>query len=116
MLKVTASDPLTRFRGDTLGDKFVVTSNGTTPQDLTGFTARLTVNTVKEPTVTDLPLFTVVGVIEDAPGGVLLFNPSLGQVDQVPGKYFYDVELTTPTGKIITVAKGTYTIKQDISK
>lgn len=116
MLKTVASDTIVRYRGDTLGDKFTITSNGTLPQDITGYSARLTVNAVKDPAVTDTPLFTLTGVIDDAPNGVFVFEPTVFQADQVPGKYYYDVELTTPAGKIVTVARGTYQIKQDVSK
>lgn len=116
MLKTVASDPITRYRGDTLGDKFVVTSDGTTPVDITLYSARLTINAVKDPSVTDTPLYTLVGTAVDPVNGVFLFEPSALQADQVPGKYYYDVELTTPAGKIVTIAKGSYIFKQDVSK
>ncbi len=116
MLKVVASDKIVRYRGDTLGDKVIITSDGVLPQDITGYTARLTVNLLADPGPTDLPLFELTGVIDDAPGGVFVFSPTPLQADQAPGKYFYDVELTTPSGRIVTVAKGVYQIKQDIGK
>lgn len=116
MLSTVASDTIVRYRGDTLGDKFTITSDGSTPVDITNYTARLTVNAVKDPSDSDTPLFEITGTIDDAPGGVFVFEPSEAQADQEPGKYYYDVELTTPAGKIVTVAKGTYQFKQDISK
>lgn len=32
-----------------------------------------------------------------------------------PGKYFYDIEITTSTAKVYTVSKGTFEIIQDIT-
>lgn len=117
MLKIVASDPLTRYRGDTLGDKVTITSNGTTPMDVSAYSARMSVNVLKDPTDTDTPLYTLTGTFDtDGTDGVFLFEPSAIQADQAPGKYYYDVELTTPSGKIVTVAKGSYTYKQDVSK
>lgn len=118
MLKAVASDPLTRYRGDTLPDQFSVTSDGTTLVNLTGYTARMTLNAVKDPSPTDTPLYTLTGAFlsGDATLGVFTFEPSEVQANQTPGKYYYDVELTTPAGSIVTIAKGSYTYRQDISK
>lgn len=117
MLKTVASDPITRYRGDTLGDTFTITSDGETAVDITSYTARMTVNALKDPTADDDPMFTLTGAFfTDGTDGIFVFEPSEMQADQEPGKYFYDVELTTPAGKIVTIAKGSYIFKQDVSK
>lgn len=117
MLTVVATDPVVRYRGDTLPDRFLLTSDGTTPVDVTLYSARLTVNALKDPGVTDTPLFELTGATTGTPtDGYFMFEPSLLEADQEPGKYYYDIEITTPAGYIVTVAKGTYTFKQDIGK
>ena len=86
--------------------------------DITGATFLLTVNTVRDPTVSPpvgTELFQVVGVIFDAPAGKVRFAPTSVDTDLDPGKYFYDVQMTAG-GQVTTVLKGVCRILQDITK
>jgi hypothetical protein len=107
---------VSRFRGDTVADEFVVRDSTGNAVDITGFTFRLTVNAEKAPANTDNQLFSIDGVITDEAGGVVEFAPTDVQADQSPGKYFFDVEMTDGNGRIQTIVTGTYVFRQDISK
>jgi hypothetical protein len=113
LLKVT-SDTITRFRGDTFADLFLVTENAVAV-DLTGFSAKLSISTLKNPSPTDVPVYTLSGVIPNPIDGKIYFSPSTLQAKQEPGTYYYDVQLTTNTGDIVTIAKGTYKFLFDIT-
>lgn len=104
-------------RGDSDAKGFVVQDSAGVAVNITGFSFRLTVNTDKNPTQNvGEELFTIVGVITDAVNGKVAFAPTSTDTDQIPGKYFYDVEQTDGSGLISTVIKGVAQIIQDISK
>lgn len=113
-----------RFRADTLPVKRRLTQDGSpTVVDITGFSFLLTVNTVKNPSNASPEIGTELFQI-----AATLTNPTNGQFqfDYVgspqgpelldPGNYFYDMQMTDVGGVVRTIAKGKYTIKQDITK
>ncbi len=103
-------------RGDSDAKGFAVQDSDEVAIDITGFTFKLTVNSEKEPTNQDNEQFTIVGVITDAPGGLVAFSPTSVDTDITPGTYYYDVEQinTDSAKKTLIVAK--VTIVQDITK
>lgn len=107
---------INRYRGDTTPDKWVITNEDGSPRDLTGCSAVLTVNSLKNPPTTATQLFTITGTITAPLTGVVQFFPSAPQADQTPGKYFFDVQLTDVDGLVSTIEKGVYRFLQDISK
>lgn len=107
---------ITRYRGDTVADKVTVTDSAGVVVNITGFSFLLTVNKEKEPASTSNQLFQVAGVITNAPAGMVEFSPTANQANQVPGKYYYDVQMTDGAGRIQTILFGRYVIKQDITK
>mgnify|MGYP003385405784 CR=1 FL=1 len=109
--------PITRYRGDTVADEFLVTDATGAALDLTGASLIMTVSTVKAPTDGTTKLFELPGVIIGAPtAGIVHFTPSALQANQTPGKYYYDIQLTDGTGAITTLVLDVYSFKQDISK
>lgn len=113
-----ASPTITRFRGDTKADLFTIKTANGNAVDITGFTFTLTVNDIENPSVATPGniLMALTGTITDATRGEVEFAPSVGEADQTPGSYFYDVEMVDVATRITTIAKGTYTFTQDISK
>lgn len=115
-----------RKRGDTAPDEIIVldeesTQVPTPALDITGFSYKMTVNTERDPDpvgppIVGVELYSLVGVITDAPNGKLEHAPSVAQADQLPDVYWYDVEQTDGTGKIKTIAKNKYIYDQDITK
>lgn len=107
---------ITRKRGDTYADEWVIRS-GTTglPVDITGYTFALTVDSRKEPTDESTKLYTLAGVIVDAAAGRVEFAPSASQANQV-GAFFYDAQMTDTAGRKRTFDAGKYKYTQDITK
>lgn len=107
---------ITRKRGDTYADEFVLTSKTTRlPINLTGYTFLLTVDPEKAPTGTTNNLYQLSGTILDAAAGRVEFAPSATQADHV-GTYYYDVQMVDGTGRKRTVVAGKYKYEQDITK
>lgn len=125
MAECTENDlEICRFRGDTKAVKRVITQDGSpSVVDISLFSFLMTVNTVKNPDIGVSPvlgqqLFQIVGTITDGPNGKFEFeytaSPNPAELDF--GGYFYDMQMTDGAGIIRTIAKGKYTIKQDITK
>jgi len=111
-----ATPVISRYRGDTIPDKWIIEDENGVPRDLTGCSAVLTVNRVKNPTSTATQLFQVNATVTAPTTGVAQFFLTSLEADQVPGKYYYDVQLTDADGLVSTIEKGVYRFVQDISK
>lgn len=108
-------------RGDTKDIQIRLSdSNGTI--DVTGYTAIMTISTVKEPTDASTVVFQTTGLPYQSPtGGVLRFDFNLFPFQSpeiTPGSYFYDVQVTDAQspGEIFTPLIGKFVVKQDITK
>lgn len=106
---------ITRYRGDTAPDRFNVKDSDGTALNITGHTFSMTVDSRLNPPDGTTVLYTLVGTIVDAPNGIVEFTPSGLNADQVPCRYYYDVQMTAGAS-IITLAKDVYTYTQDITK
>lgn len=105
-----------RRRGDTYPVRLFITNNNA-PFNISGAALSLTVNTSAAPVGgVPAPEFTLTGTIVDPSGGVVEFAPSAAQADQTPATYYYDVQLTTSGGAILTVVSGKWIVEQDITK
>lgn len=112
-----AGDVITRKRGDTAPDALTVVDSAGAPRDLTGFSFKLTVNSTRNPTDATAQLAQLTGIIDaDPTTGRVLFPWSALAADQVPGKYWYDIQQTDASGFILTIAKNKYVFQQDITK
>jgi hypothetical protein len=107
---------ITRYRGDTAPDRFTVKDVDGTVINITSYTFLLTVDEKKNPANTATQVFQIAGVIIDAVNGVVEFEPTTGNANQVPDTYWYDVQMIDPDGRITTLAKDEYIFVQDISK
>lgn len=107
---------IVRYRGDTVADEFTVKDAAGVAVNITGFTFKLTVDTLKAPPDNTTKLYDITGIITDAANGVVEFVPTSPNANQTPGKYFFDVQMTDGSGRIQTIQTGTYTYKQDITK
>ena len=104
-------------RGDTDPIEFTRLTADGSRKDITGFSYRFTVDTLPDPLGAATNVFTVPGTLIDAPNGELAFLPTAVQTDQTaPKTYYYDVEETDAAGRVTTIAKGEWRLKQDISK
>lgn len=107
---------ITRKRGDTYADEFVLKNKSTgQPLDITGYTFFLTVDPSQAPVDATNNLYKLTGTILDAAGGRVEFAPTAEQANRV-GKFFYDVEMIDGAGRRRTISSGKYTYTQDIGK
>jgi hypothetical protein len=107
---------LTRPRGDTYADEFVLKSKTTgQPINLAGYSFKLTVNAKKDPGPTDAPEFQINGVITDEAGGKVEFAPTAADADRL-GNFHYDIQMVDGAGRKRTLVKAKYGFTQDITK
>lgn len=111
-----ASIDITRTRGDTHTFDFVLKTADGTAVDITGFTFSLAVDPCPEPTSGTGNLFVLSGTVVDGPNGRVRFAPTLGQSNQAPGTYYYDLQMVDGAAAIRTVAKGKFVFLQDVTK
>jgi hypothetical protein len=108
---------LDRKRGDTAPDVVLVLDPETGgPLNITGFEYVLTVNTERNPVDDSAQLVEIVGSLTAPLAGRVEFAWSPTNADQVPGRYWYDIEQTDTAGRVKTIAKNQYRIHQDITK
>ena len=113
-----------RRRSNTKDIAIRLLQDGVAVPDATGYTALLTINTVKEPNlnvspVTGVQIFQAIGAPNSpASDGILRFDFSAfdSSPEIAPGSYFYDVEVTDPDGDTSTPLIGKFVVKQDITK
>lgn len=107
---------ITRKRGDTYADEFVIKSKTTKlPINLTGYTFTLTLDPAKAPIDASNNVYALTGTILDAPNGRVEFAPSSTQANQV-GTFYFDVQMIDGAGRKRTVDSGKYKYEQDITK
>jgi hypothetical protein len=98
------------FRGDTRILEIPIVDAANAPVDVTGWAFVLSL----AKSLGGTPDVEVQGVITDAQGGLVQFELTPNDTDAV-GNYFYDVQATTPQGRVYTVDFGRIHIVQDVS-
>jgi len=107
---------MTRARGDTYGDEFIIKSKNTKlPIDITDYLFYLTLNKIINPSSTTDQLYSLVGTTISALDGRVEFAPNSVQADQV-GVFYYDIQMIDGNGRKRTIQKGKYIYTQDITK
>lgn len=107
---------ITRKRGDTYADEFIVKSAATgRPLDITGYTFLLTVDPSKAPLTAATKAYQIAGTILAATAGRVEFAPTPTQADRV-GAFFFDVQMIDGAGRKRTIDSGKYKYEQDITK
>lgn len=107
--------PILRTRGDTFPFTFIMKDGNGEPVDITGYTYLLTVDPEEKPVDSSNNIFQLTGTITEPAAGKVTFSLSVLQSDNL-GSNYYDLQQTDDTAAVRTVAKGTWTIEQDITK
>lgn len=89
--------------------------------DLTSYTFKMTVNSEQDPVDTTNQQFQVIGVVDPdqvTNKGKVSFTPSESDSDLSGGTYYYDVEMTDPSGNVRTISpyKAKFKLNQDQTK
>jgi len=98
------------FRGDHKPFRLTVLDKDGNPVNVAGWQFKFSF--ANRPGET--PVHQVSGVIEDAPNGRVLFELTPTETAEA-GAYYFDVQATTASGRIRTIASGRLIIKQDIT-
>lgn len=107
---------LSRSRGDTFADVFVIKSSVTNlPIDVTGCTFLLTVDPDPAPTTAANNILQLTGNVLSATNGQVAFAPNSVQADLV-GSFYFDIQMTDSAGSKRTLKYGEYSLRQDITK
>ena len=102
---------LSRTRGDTYGDGFVIVSATTgQPINITGYTFLLLLDTLKSPVGNATNIYQLAGVILNAAEGKVEFAPTAEQANLL-GSYYYDIQMIDGTGRKRTISSDQYFYK-----
>lgn len=106
------------FRGDTYPLELTIRNKATKAViPLSGYSFKMTVDTLENPPDDSTKLFEVTGVLDSEPTtGKVSFTPTVENTNQTIGTYYYDVQMTDPSGHIRTIVKDLFKIVQDITK
>lgn len=100
-----------RYRGDTKPELLAVKQNGAAI-DITDCTFVMSFSRLHDPSEGDVEL-AIAGAVKSATDGLVEFPfPS----NELIGVYFYDVQMTTPEGYIVTIKTGRMDFLPDISR
>lgn len=103
-------------RGDRKTHRFFLKDSAGVLVNVTGLTAKLSVNPNKTPDDETEQLFEIAGVpASPTTLGYFDFKPSAVQALQVPDVYFYDVQVTDGAATPITISEGQWTVEADIT-
>jgi len=103
-------------RGDSFGSEITIKNKLGVATNITGFSFIMTVDTDLSPIDITSNLFSVTGVITDAPNGKVEFSPLDTDTDLSEDTYYYDIQMTDASTKKRTIIKAKFKIIQDISK
>lgn len=108
---------ISRTKGDTYAEEFLVKDSAGAAIDVTGFSFLLSVDPNPDPEDDTTRSFQITGVLVDAANGRISFAPDATQADQLePGTYFYDIQQTDGASAVRTIAKGQYIILPQITQ
>ncbi len=99
-------------RRDSFPFGFLLEQDGA-PVDISGNTYLLTVDTADDGSGTEF--FSISENNTPDTAGFVEFLPSVVDLTQAPGDYFFDVQQTTGGGQVRTIVKGKFQIAKDIT-
>ena len=112
-----ATADITRYRGDTAPDQFIMKNSAGAVVDITsGYSFVFSLNKEENPTNTVNQVYTLAGVVTNGPAGTFEFRPTVPNANQPVALYYFDVQVTDPLGYVKTIDKGSYRFVQDITK
>ncbi len=115
-MSLTTEINLVRTRGDTRPITFSIDLNGS-DMPITGATFLMTIDPAPDPPDNTTLILQLSGaIVGNAALGVIAFSPDAAEMDIDPDTYYFDVQMTESNGKITTIARGKFTIVQDITK
>lgn len=109
------TEDITTTKGDTIAWTLTLVDRDGVAINLTALTVKLTVDPRQSPTDDHSLLFQLTGTVTSAAAGIVQFQLSDVQANQVPGTYHYDVEVQDASLHSRTVLRGKWVIEPDIT-
>lgn len=108
--------PIVRTRGDTHPIRVTLIDGDGAALDLTGCSLVLTVSSQEDPPESLAPQVALLGsIVAPEADGIVEFEMTELEADFV-GLYYYDIQITDASGYIRTALRGTFEMRQDITK
>ena len=105
---------ISHYKGDTRDTETFVYSESSVAVDITGYSILMQVRASEQgPLVAEFSSEGGHFTITDASNGTFTLDEQI--IDIASGVHVYDLQLTSPLGKVITLLKGTFTVTQDIT-
>jgi hypothetical protein len=85
--------------------------------DITGYTARMQLRSLPNDTVAVLTLTDTSGITIDGPTGTLAVHATAQQTATIiAGPYYYDLEITSPTGVKTRIVQGELNVNAEVTR
>lgn len=85
--------------------------------DITGYTARMQLRSLPNDTVAVLTLTETSGITIDGPSGTLAVRATAAQTGAIiAGPYYYDLEITSPTGVKTRIVQGELNVNAEVTR
>lgn len=89
----------------------------TTPVNLTGYTAAMQFRSLPSDTVAALSLTTGSGITITGASGLVAVHATSAQTGSMgAGKYYYDLEITSPSGIVTRLAQGQANVNAQVTR
>ena len=87
------------------------------PLNITGYSFKMSLDTREKPDDETTQVWQIDATLDaDPTTGKAYFAITDVETDITPATYYYDIQMTTPSGDIRTIAKGIFKITMDITK
>jgi hypothetical protein len=85
--------------------------------DITGYTARMQLRSLPNDSVAVLTLTQASGITIDGPTGTLAVRATAAQTAAISaGPYYYDLEITSPTGVKTRIVQGELNVNAEVTR
>lgn len=85
--------------------------------DITGYTARMQLRSLPSDSVAVLTLTQASGITIDGPTGTLAVRATAAQTAAISaGPYYYDLEITSPTGVVTRIVQGELVVNAEVTR
>jgi hypothetical protein len=108
---------ITADRGATFTRTITLLEQNGTPQNLTGYTAKMDVRETYDSNAVALQLSTTNNRITiDGTNGKISLNVAADNMALAPFQYVYDLEVTSSAGVVDRVVMGTFTVRPEVTR
>ena len=104
-----------KYRGDDIVLKLTFTKDTGEPHDISGWTVFFTLKSNIDDSDDDAKIIKSFVIIDGA-SGVIQFDLTHEETDELLGAYYYDIQYKDTAGKIGTIQAGEFYFKEDVTR